>query len=74
MQNMNLKEVIEALPKPELFDWEPAEEEIYYVYENDVVVARYDKLGMDDSPLSIFYIVKNHYKQRMNDIVNSQAN
>lgn len=69
MQNMNLKEVIEALPKPELFDWEPAEEEIYYVYENDVVVARYDKLGMDDSPLSIFYIVKNHYKQRMNDIV-----
>ena len=54
--------------RPDLISWVAEEEDIYYKYENEVVVAMYDKVGMNDNPLSIFYINKNHYKQRMTDI------
>lgn len=57
---------------PELNDWEPTPNEEYYVYEDEVVRAKYQELmGLEDeySPLAIFNIVKNHYKDRMPDIV-----
>ena len=55
---------------PELSEWEPKDEEIYFQFENDYVKARYDHfLGLNnDNKLGIFVIKKNHYKDRMNDI------
>ncbi len=55
--------------RPELAKWEPTEADLYYKYENEVVVAQYDKIGMNESPLSIYYINMNHYKKKMADIV-----
>jgi hypothetical protein len=66
---LSLKEMIELTPKPELYNWIPMESETYYKYENDVVVAEYDKVGMKESQLYFFYILKNHYRDRMPDII-----
>lgn len=54
---------------PELVDWETPEGYEFYTYENGVVKARYDRLGIKESPLQTFYIEKAHYKSRMPDIV-----
>lgn len=62
-----------ALQKnPELYEWKPSPEEIYYIYDGENVKANYDgKVGkMEEiSTLPIFYIKKNHYKTRMEEIV-----
>ena len=57
---------------PALYDWNPSPGEIHYLYDGENVKADYDgKVGkMEDiSTLPIFYIKKNHYKSRMNEIV-----
>lgn len=54
---------------PELVDWETPAGYEFYTYENGVVKARYDRLGMKDTPLQVYYIEKAHYKSRMPDIV-----
>ena len=56
---------------PELNNWECPPDEEYFVYENEVVRALYEeKLHLDEgTPLPIFYIRKNHYKDRMPDVV-----
>jgi hypothetical protein len=55
----------------ELNDWAPIDDQIYLAYINEVVVARFDKFfGLpSESALLTFIINKNHYKQRMDDIV-----
>lgn len=57
--------------QPELFSWVPTEEQKYFVYENDIVRAKYEEiLGLEAGTiLSSFLIIKNHYKDRMEDIV-----
>ena len=57
---------------PDLYDWSPNPGEIYYIYDGENVKADYDgKVGkMEEiSTLPIFYIKKNHYKARMEEIV-----
>ncbi len=56
---------------PELYEWQPTSEEIYYIYDGENVKANYNgKIGkMEEiSTLPIFYIKKNHYKARMTEI------
>ena len=57
---------------PELNDWVPTDDQTYYVFDNDVVIARYDKyLGLQsDSKLRLFIIEKKHYRDRMESICN----
>ena len=56
---------------PLLADWKPTDDQIYFHFESDVVIARYDKLGLkEDNKLSYFVIKKNHYKERLDDICN----
>ncbi len=56
---------------PKLNDWECEKENEYFVYENQVVRAKYEELlGLDEGTiLSTFLIIKLHYKNRMEDIV-----
>ena len=54
---------------PELAEWEVDDSKSFFYYENETVIARYDRLGFYDTDLSIFYIMKSHYKMRMYDIV-----
>lgn len=79
MAQNNMKgKLIMELPKtpgqvaalPEISEWVPKPENIYYLFEDEIVRARYDRVGLkDESPLSIYLIRKNHYKERMDDIV-----
>ena len=57
---------------PELDGWIPNDDQTYMVFDNDVVLARYDKyLGLQpDSRLQVYIIDKKHYRDRMNDICN----
>lgn len=61
---------LNELEAPELETWEPTENEIFYVYADGVVRAKYEELlGLQNgSRLSLFIIDKNHYKERMDDI------
>jgi len=56
---------------PELKVWNCPSDDQYFVYENEVVKALYEKkLGLNEgTALPIFYIRKNHYKDRMDDVV-----
>lgn len=55
---------------PELVDFEPTDDQIYFIYENEVVRFRTEKyLKFDHSRFSTFYINKNHYKAKMPDVV-----
>ena len=57
---------------PELETWVPIDDsQIFYVYENEVVRAKYEEcFGLEpDTGLSTYYIIKNHYKKRMEDII-----
>jgi len=58
------------LMTPELVTWEPTEDQLFYVYKDGVVRAKYEELlGLEEgSRLSIFFINKNHYKERMDDV------
>jgi len=57
---------------PELNDWIPTDDQTYVVFDNDVVIARYDKyLGLQpDSKLKLYIIEKKHYRDRMESICN----
>lgn len=63
---------IELQSYPDLYEWQPMADEIFYTYDGENVVADYDgrigNLG-ELSTLPIYYIKKNHYKARMNEIV-----
>lgn len=56
---------------PELKSWVSTPDQEYFVYENEVVRAKYEEFLdlAEGTPLPIFYIRKNHYKDRMDDIV-----
>lgn len=66
---MNKEEIINEIP--DLYDWVPTKDQIYYTYNpvSGCCIASYDKVNMVDSPLWVYYINKNHYKNRMQDIV-----
>lgn len=63
-------EELKRLEYPELYSWEPIDNEIFYVYTDGVVRAKYEELlGLaPGNKLSLFIIDKNHYKERMDDI------
>lgn len=55
---------------PELVDWEVEPGKEWYLYNGDIVIARYDKLlNIEETDLMKFRIEKAHYKSRMQDIV-----
>jgi len=55
---------------PELVDWVCKPENEFYVYNGDVVIAKYDKLlNIGETDLMKFRIEKAHYKTRMADVV-----
>lgn len=55
---------------PELVDFNPSDDQIYFIYENEVVRFRTEKfLNYDHTRFSTFYINKNHYKAKMPDVV-----
>ena len=55
---------------PMLEDWEPTDDQVYVVFDNDCVKARYDKYNglHEGNKLSIYVINKRHYQDRMDDI------
>ena len=56
--------------KPGVFDWVPAQDQIYFNYDGDIVTADYTRVGLrQDHPLSIYRIEKFHYKKKMADVV-----
>lgn len=57
--------------KPDLLTWISTEEQEYFVYEKEVVRAKYEEvLGLDTGTiLSTFLIIKNHFKDRMSDVI-----
>jgi hypothetical protein len=65
-----MEDILNNIP-PDLFEWKPEEKDIFYVYENSLVRATYEeKFGLKENTLfSTFIIKKNHYKERMTDIV-----
>jgi hypothetical protein len=56
---------------PELKGWTSVPEQEYFIYEKDVVRAKYEELmGLTaGTTLSTFLVVKSHYKSRMADIL-----
>jgi hypothetical protein len=57
---------------PPLYEWVPEFGDIFYTYDGENVKADYDgKVGKleEISTLPIYYIKKNHYKSRMDEIV-----
>jgi hypothetical protein len=56
---------------PDLLSWKSSKDDIYYVYENDVVRALYEERFnlKPNTILSTYLINKNHYKDRMSDVV-----
>lgn len=69
---MKIRDTLETVTGyPELETWICPDENSFYVYENEVVRAKYEEY-LDLTPgtiLSTFYIKKNHYKKKMPDIV-----
>lgn len=56
-------------PYPDLNSWIPEREEIYFVFDGNVVRARFsDIIGETIDGLDTFLILKKHYKERMPDI------
>ena len=59
-------------PNPDLYEWKPGPDAIFYTYDGENVVADYDnKIGSMEkiSTLPVFFIRKSHYKTRMAEIV-----
>jgi hypothetical protein len=56
---------------PDLQNWIQTKDDIYYVYENDMVRALYEERFnlKPNTILSTYLINKNHYKDRMKDVV-----
>ncbi len=63
--------IIKLLIPPEVHDWEPKPEEEFFVMDNDVVIANYEQeLNINpNSNIQVFIIKKNHYKDKMPDIL-----
>lgn len=56
---------------PTLNEWNPSYEELYFVVDDDVVKAKFDKiLDIDHDNFSTFVIKKSHFKKKMLFIVN----
>ena len=69
---MSHLETTERKPMPDLALWEPNYNEIFYLFDGEVVIANYNQyvgLTEEKCSLPIFYIKKNHYKNKMQDIV-----
>ena len=69
---MSHLETTEHKPMPDLAEWEPNYNEIFYSFDGEVVIANYNQhvgLTEEKCTLPIFYIKKNHYKNKMQDIV-----
>lgn len=69
---MAQREITKPKKMPDLKNWAPAYNEIFYIYDEEVVSANYDKhVGLleEKCSLPIFYIKKTHYKKKMADIV-----
>ena len=69
---MSHLETTERKPMPDLALWEPNYNEIFYLFDGEVVIANYNQyvgLTEEKCTLPIFYIKKNHYKNKMQDIV-----
>lgn len=67
----NLKTIM-SHKNPDLYEWTPDFDELYYKYDGENVVADYNgKVGKleEISTLPIFFIKKTHYKTRMEMIV-----
>ena len=65
-------ETSERRAMPDLATWEPNYNEVFYLFDGDVVVANYNQhvgLTEEKCTLPIFYIKKTHYKNKMQDIV-----
>lgn len=74
---------LETVIIPDLYEWQPDSESIFYRFDGENVIADYETrvgrlenmsdLNMgrleDISTIQTFYIKKSHYKTRMNDIV-----
>lgn len=69
---MSSIETTERRVMPDLATWEPNYNEIFYIFDGEVVVANYNQhvgLTEEKCTLPIFYIKKTHYKNKMQDIV-----
>ena len=69
----NIPQVVKSLSKyPDLFSWEPKDEEIYFCYDPELckVVTRYEEYyGIHrDTNISKFKIKQGHYQKRMPEI------
>lgn len=65
-------ETIERRDMPDLATWEPNYNEVFYVFDGEVVIANYNQhvgLTEEKCTLPVFYIKKTHYKNKMQDIV-----
>ena len=67
---------IQIQKNPDLYEWDPGIDDLFYRYDGENVIADYDgKVGHlvgsieDISTLPTFFIKKNHYKARMGEIV-----
>lgn len=69
MDISNLLDATEGLP--DLESWNPTPDQEYYVYENEVVRAKYEEMLHlhEGSVLSIYFINKNHYKNEMSTVL-----
>jgi len=63
--------IIKLTIPPEIHDWEPRPEEEFFVMDGDVVIANYEEqLHINpNSNIQTFIIKKNHYKEKMPDIL-----
>ena len=67
---MSHLETTERKPMPDLAEWEPNYNEIFYLFDGEVVIANYNQhvgLTEEKCTLPIFYIKKNHYKNNCNN-------
>lgn len=64
-------EIIKFKIPPEVHDWEPGPNDEYFVMDNDIVIANYVELFKinPNSNIQVFIIKKNHYKEKMPDIL-----
>lgn len=71
MEKLNVEYLVEG-EAPDLHEWEPTDNQIFYVYEegaNDVIARYGDYFNLqNDKKLSTYVIKMKHYKDRMLDI------
>lgn len=72
-KQLNIPELaVDKSTIPDLYEWQPTQEECYYVFDGENVIADYNgRVGnlLDISTLPIFYIKKSNYKKKLDDIV-----